>query len=380
MSRDRTNPERLEVVTSDARLEEIAKPWMDLWRSVDGLIFQSHAWVSGWWRAIPDSHRRKLRIGLVWEGDRLLAVVPLAISRRKGSRFLEWAASSYVDYGDVLAAPECPIASLQCLWRMISATGGYDIALLNRLLPDAAAHGLVAPAAGAAGLRPNHRAEASYRVTGDWANGAAWLNAQSKKTRQNYRRSIKFLQESGDVRFRLMGSDEPLPPVLDRLAALKRKWLATHERQSQLFDEGTPILAALVRALADQGLLRIFVLECDDAVIAVSVNFVQRQTMMAFVTTYDPDFSRGSPGMVLMMEYIMWSIDQGLSTVDFLCGAEAFKERFATQSVRLTSASGTRTLTGAALSLADSLRYRYRNARPQKSAAAPAADEQPSVA
>jgi CelD/BcsL family acetyltransferase involved in cellulose biosynthesis len=84
--------------------------------------------------------------------------------------------------------------------------------------------------------------------------------------------------------------------------------------------------------------------------------------------------------MVLMMEYIMWSIDQGLSTVDFLCGAEAFKERFATQSVRLTSASGTRTLTGAALSLADSLRYRYRNARPQKSAAAPAADEQPSVA
>ncbi|MEZ2128029.1 MULTISPECIES: GNAT family N-acetyltransferase [unclassified Sinorhizobium] len=368
--------ERFEVVTSNARLEEIAKPWMDLWRDVDGLIFQSHAWISGWWQATPDSHRRKLRIGLIWQGDKLLAVLPLAINRRKGLRFLEWAANSYADYGDILAAPECPTTALARLWRMTSAMGGYDIAFLNRLQPDAIAHRLIAPAIEAARLRPNHRTEASYRVAGDWANGTAWLNAQSKKTRQNYRRSIKILQESGEIRFRLVGDGEPVQPILDRLAILKRKWLATHARQSQLFDEGAPILAALVQALADQGLLRIFVLECNDVVIAVSVNFVQRNTMMAFVTTYDPDFSRGSPGMVLMMDYIMWSIDQGLSTVDFLCGAEAFKERFATHSLRLSSASGARTLTGAALSLADSLRHKFRNAKPKKPATASVPDEQ----
>jgi len=380
MTMDRTDAERLEIVTSDARLQEIAGPWMDLWRNVDGLIFQSHAWVSGWWRTIPDASRRSLRIGLVWKGDRLLAVAPLAIGRRKGLRFLEWAASSYTDYGDVLAAPECPAACLERLWRTISAMGGYDIAFLNRLQPDAAAHRLIAPAVRASTLRPNHRAEESYRVVGDWANGAAWLNSQSKKARQNYRRAIKTLEESGDIRFRLVGDDEPLQPILDRLAALKRKWLAAHERQSQLFDEGTPILASLVQALADHGLLRIFVLECNGAIIAVSVNFVQRRTMMAFVTTYDPDFFKGSPGMVLMMDYIMWSIDQGLSTVDFLCGAEAFKERLATRSLKLTSVSGARTLTGAAMSLADGLRHKFRNARSGNRPAASAPEEQAKVA
>lgn len=378
MSMDRKGTEKLEVVTSGARLEEIAKPWMDLWRNVDGLIFQSHAWVSAWWRTIPDSRRRKLRIGLIWEGDRLLAVMPLAIGRRKGLRLLEWAAGSYVDYGDILAAPECSTTSLIRLWRMLSTMGGYDIAFLNRLSPDATAHRLTAPAV-RTGFRPNHRSEASYRVTGDWTNGAAWFNAQSKKTRQNYRRSVKGLQESGEVRFRLVGDGEPLQPILERVAVLKRKWLATHGRQSELFDEGAPILAALVRALADQGLLRIFVLECNGVVIAVSINFVQRRTMMAFVTTYDPDFSKGSPGMVLMMDYIAWSIDQGLPVVDFLCGAEAFKERFATQSLKLTSASGARTMTGAASLLADGLRHKFRSPPVEKTGASLIADQASSI-
>jgi CelD/BcsL family acetyltransferase involved in cellulose biosynthesis len=176
------------------------------------------------------------------------------------------------------------------------------------------------------------------------------------------------MEEAGKLRFRLLSADEPLAPVLERLSAFKRKWMAQHGHQSELFDEGAPALASLVDVLARGGLLRVFVLECDGAMIAVSVNFVQRNTMMAFVTTYDPDFSRASPGMVLMMDYIRWSIDNGLSLVDFLCGAEPFKQRFATQSVTLQSVLGTRTVQGSLASLADhthqairSIRRRFKN-------------------
>jgi CelD/BcsL family acetyltransferase involved in cellulose biosynthesis len=347
--------ERLEIVQSTARLDEIGPAWTELWQRLNGLIFQSHAWIAAWWNTVPDQSARALRIGLVWSGDRLVAVVPLAISRRKGVALLEWAANAHSDYEDILLAPECAPAALHQLWGKLSATGGFDLVRLNRLLPGAAARSL-ASSIGVA-LRPNHRSEMSYRVSGAWPNGAAWFDEQPKKTRQNYRRGRKALEEAGVGQFRLLPPDAPLGPVLDRLAALKRKWLAARGHESDLFDDGAAALAALVDALARAGVLHVFVLESQDNVVAVSINFVQRGTMMAFVTTYDPDFERASPGMVLMMDYIQWSIDHGLATTDFLCGAEAFKQRFATQAVTLTTIAGVRTAKGMLAELADRTRH-----------------------
>lgn len=367
VSIDAVGTERLEIVRSADRLAAVEAQWMQLWHRTDGLIFQSHAWVSAWWSTVADRDQRALRIGLVWNGDRLVAVIPLAIGKRKGLRFLEWAASSYTDYGDILVAPECSLSALQDLWAQLCDAGGFDLAFLNRLLPDAAVRKIFAAGASSGiRLRPNHREEVSYRVGGPWKSGAAWFEDQSKKTRQNYRRGIKTLEETGKVKFRLLAPDEPLQPVLDRLSVLKRRWLVQHSRESQLYEEGTPVLAALVDVLARAGVLRIFVLECDGVMVAVSINFIQRQVMMAFVTTFDPDFSRASPGIILIMDYIQWSIDHGLGMVDFLCGAEAFKNKFATQAVTLQSVLGTRTAQGTLASVADGIRERIRHARQRK--------------
>ncbi|WP_430912037.1 GNAT family N-acetyltransferase [Methylobacterium sp. sgz302541] len=356
--------ERIEIVATAARLAEIGPAWMALWRAAGGLVFQSHAWVSAWWETAPDRRRRSLAVAVAWSGDALLAVLPLATRRHRGLRVLEWAAKDHSDYGDALVAPDADPAIVARLWARLCGEGGFDLAYLNRLLPEAAARALLAPGGGrSVRLRPSHRSEESLRVVGDWPSGKAWFEAQSKKTRQNHRRGQKFIGEKGALRFRLLGPEEPLEPVLERVAALKRLWLSGNALESDLFDEGSPTLAALVRVLAETGLLRLFVLECDGVVVAVSINFEQAGTMMAFVTTYDPALERGSPGMVLMMDYIQWSIDRGLGAVDFLCGAEPFKLKFATRSVRLDSLVGARTVAGAAALLLDRGRHAVRTLR-----------------
>lgn len=355
--------ERLEIVRTGDRLAEIGPAWTALWQTSGALVFQSQAWIAAWWATVPDRDRRALHIVVAWRGETLAAVLPLATCRRKGLRLLEWAAKDHTDYGDVLVDGEDP-SLVRRMWAHLSAAGGFDLVYLNRLLPGAKARALV-DAAEATGvrLRPNHRSEVSFRVVGDWSTGEAWMAAQSKKTRQNHRRGQKFIGESGTLRFRLLPPDEPMEPVLLRLADLKRKWLAGNQLESNLYDEGSPALSALVRVLAETGLLRAFVLECDGTIVAVSINFVQAGTMMAFVTTYDPEFERGSPGMVLMMDYIQWSIDHGLHTVDFLCGAEAFKSRFASTSVTLDAFMGRRTLPGAAAMMLDSWNLVVRDMR-----------------
>ncbi|WP_031249738.1 GNAT family N-acetyltransferase [Mesorhizobium sp. LNHC221B00] len=347
-----------EVVTSAARLDEIAPAWTALWQRAGGLVFQHPAWIAAWWRTTPHQERRTLRIGLAWNGDRLEGVIALATFKRSGIRILEWAAKDHSDYGDALFAPGGDPQQLSRLWQYVLDQGGFDLIYLNRLLPDAGFRALLDPASrhGKA-LRRNHRCEISYRVEGSWPRGADWFETLSKKARQNYRRGRKFMEEGGALRFRLMDVGEPLEPVLARVAALKRLWLVRHGRVSDLFDEGSPVLAALVSVLAELGLLRIFVLELDDTIVAVSINFEQHGTMMAFVTTYDPEYERASPGMVLMVDYIQWSRDRGLGKIDFLCGGEDFKRRFATQSVRLSSVIGARGLRGRLAALADHLNH-----------------------
>jgi CelD/BcsL family acetyltransferase involved in cellulose biosynthesis len=361
--------DRLEIVRSPDRLAAIENEWTRLWRECDALIFQSHGWISAWWQTARNPDEISLRIGLAWKGDRLIAIIPLAITRRKGLRFLEWAAVAYSDYGDILCAPECPDSVLDALWNGISREGGFDIAFINRLLPDVAARRVFAPGqATGTRLRPNHRQEVSARIGGDWPSGPAWLAAQPKKARKNHRRCIRLLEERGTMQVRLIGPDEPLQPIIDRLAVLKRKWLEQTGRSSELFDEGTPALKALVDVLARAGILHMFVIELDGVIAAISVNFAQRDTMMAWVTTYDPDFARASPGMVLIFEYVQWSFDHGIRTVDLLCGGEAFKGRLATHTVTLESLIGARTAKGRLALLADGLRQRLRRKREEKPA------------
>jgi CelD/BcsL family acetyltransferase involved in cellulose biosynthesis len=353
--------ERFETVRTSERLGEVGAAWTDLWRRSGALVFQSHAWISAWWASAPDRERRALAIVLAWRGESLVGVMPLATVRRKGLRVLEWAAKECADFGDALLAPGTDRDLVRRMWRHAGQAGGFDLAYLNRLLPGAAARALIDSPGGGIRLRLNHREEANWRVRGPWKSGAAWFDAQSKKTRQNYRRGQKFMSERGALAFRLLGPEEPLAPVLERLTTFKRAWLAAHGLDSTAFyDEGSQALPAMIEVLRETGLLHAFVLECGGAVVAVSINFVQAGAMMAFVTTYDPAAERGSPGMVLMMDYIMWSIDHGLQTVDFLCGDEGFKGRFGTENLTLASLMGARTPQGAAAHFVDRAHHALR--------------------
>lgn len=348
---------RLQIVGTDAELTTIAPAWSQLWREANGLVFQSPAWFSAWWNTLPAGHRHTPRIGLVWHGETLKAVLPLVIARRRGLRFLEWAAISCTDYPDVLAAADCPLDKLRELWSVIIAAGGFDIIQLNRLLPEARMRAVVA--AGEIQLHPGHRTEVSCRAAGDFSDKGGWLAQQSKKTRQNYRRGYKMLEENAEVRFRLVDpSSEPIAPIVDQFYQLKRKWLADTDRQSELLEADAGAIQALVGALNSLGILRIFVIERDREIVAISINFEQRGTMMAFLTTFDPTYDRASPGALLIMDYIQWSASRGLRMVDFLCGAERFKFRFATEIVSLESMVGARTLLGHAALIANKIRLR----------------------
>jgi CelD/BcsL family acetyltransferase involved in cellulose biosynthesis len=347
--------DRIELVREASRLSEIGPAWQALWRCSGMPIFQSHAWISAWWNHLADRDARELLIVLAWRGDQLRAVLPLAIHRRGRLRMLEWAGRDVCDYCDALMLPGLPPDILAGMWGEVCAKARFDVSLLNRLLPDAHAWSLLSSERGKR-LRANRRMEHSTRVAGQWADGAAWFDHFPKKIRQNYKRGVKFLEEGASLRFRLLPPEADFAPVLAQLAAFKRLWLTKAGHIAPLFDEGAPMLPALAKVLAEAGTLRIFVLERDGAIIALSLNFMEGDSLLAFVTAYDPAFERGSPGMVLMMDYIRWAFDEGCREVDFLTGDEDFKHRFGAHEVPLASMAAAGSLLGRLVMLADGVR------------------------
>lgn len=350
----RPDGERLEVVRTAGRLQQIGGAWEALWDRARALVFQSHGWVSAWWGALPDPERRELFIVLAWRGDTLEAVLPLAICRLHGVRVLEWAAKDYTDYCDALLQPGADPALVRRMWNHANAEGGFDAAYLGHLLPTATANTLTGAADGRGlVLHPHHRQATSLRVVGPWPSSQAWFDSQSGNARRNYRRSLKSLSDGAEVVFRRWPQGEPLGPALQRCAELKRAWCARNGLIAPLFDEGSAMLPALAQVLADKGLLHVFTLERDGVIVAITINFVQHDTMMAYVTTYDASFERSSPGYILLFDYIRWAIDHGATTIDFLCGDEEYKYRFANQEVTLPSFVGGRTLLGKAARQSD---------------------------
>lgn len=345
-----------EIVTTKDRLAAVRAPWHALWRQSGLPVFQSPDWIGAWWTTLPPGEQRRLLLVLAWQGEALVGVMPLATKRRYGLRLLEWAAQDCADYCDVLLAPGQPIALAGALWQAARQHGGFDVARLGHLRPEAQAQILLHQ--DGAGIQLDARSEAAFRICGPYASGAQWLAQHPKKVRQNYKRGLAQLQGLGEARLRLVEEAPEQAAVLAQLADFKRQTLQRRGLVAPLFDEQSQALAALVDVLQAERQLRLFVLEVAGKPAAISVNFEHDGTLSAFVTAYDPALEKASPGYVLIFEYIQWAFDNHLKVVDFLRGAEDFKKRFASTAVPLCTFAASGSVLGWLALKANALRQR----------------------
>jgi CelD/BcsL family acetyltransferase involved in cellulose biosynthesis len=337
---------RIEVAETASRLAEVEIAWRALWARCDADIFQSHGWIQAWVDGAAPLH---VRIGLAWEGSALVAVFPCAVRRRNGLRQLEWAAVDASDYCDAMVDPATarrPV--LEALWRAIHDAGGFDLFRLQQVRPDATVHVLLdVNSASMRGLHQEPRKVSCMRIDRLWPNGEAFFRSLNKKGRNNHTRGKRILGElGGEVVFRAHDSDAPVGPVLDRIMELKRDWLRVHDPESSLLGSGAATHRAMLEAAWRTGIMRVFLLESGDRLAAASINFLHDTRMQAYLTSYDPEFERASPGTILIVEYTKWAFDRGIDVVDLMRGEEEFKSRMTNATTLLEGFIGARTLLG----------------------------------
>ena len=159
-------------------------------------------------------------------------------------------------------------------------------------------------------------------------NFCTWISDLPKKRRYKIRSSQKLLDAAypGQVRIRRVEASADLAPAFSTLVQLHRAVRDSHHTgnafQSERFINFHRQLCGL---FLEEGWLRLYLLSAKGTDIAAVHCFHYRDTVSFYCTGYHGDFSRFSPGMLLLVHAIKESIAAGATTFDFLRGDELYK-------------------------------------------------------
>src|SRR5664279_373499 len=96
---------QLKLITNPLALIPLAKAWRELEQTchIPPTVFQSYDWIKTWAdiHLIPQSNE-ELFVIAGYMSNRLVYVMPLARSKRRGLRVLTWLSQPIAQYGDIL--------------------------------------------------------------------------------------------------------------------------------------------------------------------------------------------------------------------------------------------------------------------------------------
>jgi CelD/BcsL family acetyltransferase involved in cellulose biosynthesis len=312
------SPERLKIsLVDDATgLNALEAEWLALWRHVpEATPFQSPAWLVPWWQTFGQG---ELMAVALRHADALVGLVPLYILHEAGGRKLLPVGVGISDYLDPLLAPEWRLAAMRTLLGILGeCSADFDVCDLPQQSAGSAWHS--APVLSGWSQR-------------SWSCPPAPVLPLSDRTISGHRRNrLRYYRRRAEARGRVRirpaeGSD--LDCALGDLRRL-------HAARWRLRGGGGPGVLADERVLAfhgraapllhAHGLLRLYLLEIDERVVAVFHTMTDGRRCHVYVCGFDPDLAEISPGKLVIGQIIDDALCLGLRELHFLRGQEAYK-------------------------------------------------------
>lgn len=298
----------LNVITRFDALSALAPEWLELWRRApDTTPFQSPMWLLPWWRHFGSND---LHVITVRDRGRLEALAPLYIIREDDESLGLLLGTGISDYLDVLTIGDHgnaivgALADAHCqVWDLQQLRPSSP--LLQAQLPD------------------------GWSDSIEEQDACPVLSLHEDLTSTHFRKKLRYyrrsLERAGEV------SIEPATAAnLDSLlAALFELHAARWRRRGMSGMLADDVVQEFHRdvspAMLDAGVLRMYGIRVGERVVAVFYGFASGDTVYYYLSGYDPDLEKVSPGTLIVAHAIEQAKRDGARTFDFLRGAEDYK-------------------------------------------------------
>lgn len=309
------------AVTGDDWSTQLEQSWKELVQnSPTATPFQTWEWHTAWW-----TQYRKLRrphIFTLYEGDDLIGLMPLMLSRRpwRTARAMSTGAS---DYLHPLSRPGYEKQVAQHLKEHVTRLEDVDVVDLHQIRET-----YPLAETGATGKVLN---QATCLVLDLPETFDAYLATLNKSLRYDVRKLDKELFKSGRARIEEI-TEENLQRGLDTFFEThKQRWRkrglpgAFVGGRKEAFHRDWAL-----RAIRN-GWLWLGVLHYDGRAVGTIYAMQLGSTCYYYQAGMDPSASSISPGSLLVGHTIRKAIQEGLTTFDFLRGDEPYKRRWKPQ-------------------------------------------------
>jgi CelD/BcsL family acetyltransferase involved in cellulose biosynthesis len=296
----------------------LASEWDRLARDA-GSPFLTSAWLTSWWSAFGGAE--PLWLLSCDDAGALRAGAFLCRSRGR------LAAAANVHSGD-WDAVSCDASARDQLWEALAALGARRVHL--QAMPEGAR---------GTGVARGELQRAGYRVLSVPGPFCPWLTlpasfdellaGASSGLRQQVRRRRRGLEQAGALAFRMVRGGSTLDADLETFLALEASGWKGRSGTAILSRPSTARLyREFARAAAQEGWLRLGVLELDGVAIAASYDCAFEGRAYLLKTTFSEAHARLSPGLVLLAEVLRSLIDEGMRSYDFLGDPDTYKTRW----------------------------------------------------
>lgn len=310
-------------ITSAEALEGVSAEWDELWaRCPDATPFQSPAWLLPWWRAFGNG---ELHVFTFRQGGDLVAFVPLYIGPAPdgGARIVRLLGSGSSDYVDGLFLPGFEIAAAnRCFTELGYLRAHWDRCDLLELRPASPLLRAAAPAGW-----HDEISEAGV-VSQVPLAGSGPDAAIPRPFLKKLRYFAKLAERSGGLRFERAdaASFEESFATLVRLHGAR--WAARAEHGVLADPAVRAFNREAARALLHRRILRLYTVFVGTRAAASSYGFLHRERAYCYLTGFEPDFAKLSPGHLVLQHAIRETARDGARTFDLLRGREPYKARW----------------------------------------------------
>jgi len=317
----------VQVIRSISDLHIGKNEWNSLvLRDVTSSVFQTYEWFECWWKAFETRGQPLILIARD-VNDTIIGIASLIIVQERTEKTVRFCGYNNADYCDFIAPGDKTEIVKLFLSTLMLPEFEWDRVLLFNLSEVSPTSRIVREF-----CKENQYIYSDYPST-----PAPYLDVKAspdavKRIVKKYSvvRRYRALKKKGELVFRTLNGGEIysyLPVLFEQHIA---RW--STERNGSLFnDEHNRVFYTELACMLSKTSWGSFtVLECDGKPVGLHYGFVFNNKMIWYKPTFDMNYSKFSPGIVLIKYLIEDAVRNNLDELDFTIGDEPFKGRFTT--------------------------------------------------
>jgi CelD/BcsL family acetyltransferase involved in cellulose biosynthesis len=296
----------------------------------------TYEWLSSWWQVFGDDER--LSLITVTDSGKTIGIAPLFISTvidKAGFelRKLTFIGDGLTDYHDLLIADERRKEVLQNLVDFIvNGKEKWDAIHLRNIRSDSPNLPILRAALKNTLLRYVERINIRSPYISIGRNWSGYYDGLSKNIRSDIRRRLNCMSRLGKTEFVRLHKIDDIANTLNIIKSIHIKCRQAKGEISWYTDEKRVRFVSLVlKRFSDRKWLDLVLLKLNDRIVAYYLGFVYDSIVYFWNTGFDPEFSKVSPGKLLLHDWIKDSFKAGYKEFDFMVGEESYKSQWTSQ-------------------------------------------------